>query len=190
MLRYLTAMSTFKAGVGPAILYPLIHAYPQIFSDDTETIRSKLKQLKIKGIAEKRIAAISETVPKFVKELYTLNDQDIHSAIQNYENKMRKLKTDHNPKISGKTFVITGFMMSTPQELEEYIWDNFGRIANKVDSSVTAVIANNIANISGKMVSAQSLGIPIYTKEEFIRSFNVPAEEVNIKVDEEMMYEA
>jgi DNA ligase (NAD+) len=74
----------------------------------------------------------------------------------------------------GKTFVITGKLekFNNRKELEEYIKDLGGRIASSVSKNTTALINNDINSGSSKNKKAKTLGIPIWTEEEFLKSVN------------------
>ncbi len=75
--------------------------------------------------------------------------------------------------IEGKTFVLTGFMGRNEIELEDYIYDNMGEYSDNVTSNTEALIAWNVANVTEKMLQAQTLGVAVYTIIEFKKRYEV-----------------
>lgn len=171
--RYLLALTTFKTRLGRNLVKKLIREYPDIFMDDTDIIMNTLKRVKIAGIGEKRREDVANSIPIFMKELYSLNKDDIKYAIDNQKKQAEKMKIGSNKMIKGKEFVFTGFMNKPPLDLEDYIWDNYGDIASTVTSNTEALICGNISNITPKMIQTQELSIPIYTLEEFIKIYDI-----------------
>lgn len=173
--RFLIALTTFKSKIGRALIKKLTRSYPDIFSDDTATILRKLKEQKIPGIGDKRRKDIAESIPIFMNELYSLNKADIKDALKHQKTRIAELKKKgFNSKIEGGAFVMTGFMGHPYLDLEDYLYENMADIVSSVTSSTRAVISAVVTNITPKMTHAQSLGVPVYSVEEFLKEFNVP----------------
>lgn len=191
LVRYMTAMTTLKAGIGQAIIRTATRVYPDIYEHSEEQILEKLtgkNPLKIPGVGPKRIPEIARGIPEFMTELRELNKEDIDYAIKYQKERLKKLaEKGYNPLIKGREFVLTGFMGNPPEDLVDYIWDHQGKVTGAVTSKVDALIANSVANVSDKMTHARSMGIPVYSKEEFLMAYNIPPDEVKIKISEDML---
>lgn len=177
MDRYFEAITTLKSSIGRKTLKTVIRYYPGILTATGKEIEAhfKKKENKIPGIGPKKIQGLIESIPKFRAELEELNKEDIQFALKYQEQKLKSLgKIGYNSKIKGKTFVMTGFLSKPDYELEDYIWDHWGNIGSTVTSDTTAVISANVANITGKMLKANELDIPVYTIEEFVKAFDAP----------------
>lgn len=70
--------------------------------------------------------------------------------------------------LEGKTFVITGKLMSMNRDsLKEKIEELGGKVTGSVSSKTSYLINNDSESTSSKNVSAKKLGIPIITEKEF-----------------------
>lgn len=78
--------------------------------------------------------------------------------------------TKTNNKISGKTFVITGKLVSykNRNELVNVIESNGGTVAGSVSSKTDYLINNDVSSTSGKNKKAKELNIPIISENDFI----------------------
>lgn len=78
--------------------------------------------------------------------------------------------TKANNKISGKTFVITGKLVSykNRNELVNVIESNGGTVAGSVSSKTNYLINNDVSSTSGKNKKAKELNIPIIGENDFI----------------------
>lgn len=175
--RYFEAITTLKMNVGRKTLKTAIRYYPGVLTASGSQITEHLgkKENKIPGIGPAKAKGLAESVPKFKKILMELDKSDIKHALTMEEKKIIELKkSGYNQRIKGHTFVTTGFLSHPDYDLEDYIWDHWGELSATVTSSTTAVISANIANITGKMLKANELGVPVYTIEEFLVAFNIP----------------
>lgn len=180
--RFLVAMTTFRAGIGPVIVKQLNRHYPNVFQDNSSTIAKNLNTIKIPGVGPKRKPEIAKMVPQFMEELYSLNKEDIKHAVEYQKKRLENIKKrGYNPLIQGGNFVLTGFMDHPPKELIDYIWDNWGDIAGNVDSKTRAVIVSHFSNVSSKVTKAHELGIKVYSLAEFVHIFKIPKSEVNVE---------
>jgi DNA ligase (NAD+) len=175
MDRYFVAITTFKTQIGRTLLKNVLRYYPDILTASKKEILTFLTKNKIPGIGPARKDALAESMPRFRDVLLDLNKEDIEFALKYQEKRLQKLKeTGYNKKIKGKTFVTTGFLNSPDYDFEDYIWDHWGDLASTVTSKTTAVISANVANITGKMLKAHDMGIPVYSMTEFVIAFDVP----------------
>ena len=75
--------------------------------------------------------------------------------------------------LEGESICITGRLIQhkNRDELVKRITDRGGKVVSGVSKNTTWLINNNVNSISSKNVTAQKLGIPIITEEEFINQF-------------------
>jgi len=172
--RYLIAITGVPLKVGRKLIKQLLQVFPDLLEVEytSQEISDKMKKLKkakkLPGFGPKRIATVSEEIPKLRKMLLDINEEDITVAMQEMTRKRSLLKTKgYDPKIQGKTFVLSGFMSSVPYELEDMIYDNMGTISSSVTSATSVLIVRSLGTITSKMEKAHQMGIPIMTEEEF-----------------------
>ena len=172
--RYLIAITGVPLKVGRKLIKQLLQVFPDLLEVEytSQEISDKMKKLKkakkLPGFGPKRIATVSEEIPRLRKMLLDINEEDISVAMSEMTRKRSLLKTrGYNPKIQGKTFVLSGFMSSVPYELEDMIYDNMGTISSSVTSATSVLIVRSLGTITSKMEKAHQMGIPIMTEEEF-----------------------
>lgn len=75
--------------------------------------------------------------------------------------------------LSNKVFVITGKLNNykNRDELKEIIEAAGGKVASAISRNTTVLINNDITSKSSKNISAQKLGIPVITEEEFCQKY-------------------
>lgn len=177
MDRYFEAFTKYRNSISRKTLKKILRSYPQLFTASQKQIIAYLSnpKNKIPGIGKAKIAGIAKTIPEFRKFLIKLNKKDIEYAYKHNEKRLAELeKKGYNPKIKNGLFVMTGFLGVPNYDLEDYIWDNWGDITTTVTSNTTAVITATVGNVTEKMIKAHLLGVPVYTVEEFVKTFNVP----------------
>lgn len=170
--RFFVAITTLKTRIGRNLLKTVTRYYPEIYQSSSQEIMEYLKKNKIPGIGPQRIKMLAESIPKFKDILIELNENDIKEAIKNNEERIKNLnKKGFDPNIENKDFCFTGFLGEIEYKTEDFIDDNRGNIVSTVTSSTTAVICANPANITGKMMKALELKVPVYTLLEFKQKF-------------------
>jgi NAD-dependent DNA ligase len=131
--RFIEASTTFESGIGRTLLKLLFKNIPNILDLSEEEIRKYFKTHKIPGFGAKRIENVATGIPKFRDYLNSFAKSDIEQSINNYLNKIKKIKEEgYNPLISNNTFVLTNMPFTTDYELEDYIYDNNGQFADVV----------------------------------------------------------
>ena len=113
----------------------------------------------------------------------------MHEAISNYdykelddivekflfvENNLVQRESNSNKQLNNLIFVITGKLKSfkNRDELKALIELHGGKVAGSVSKNTNYLINNDNTSNSAKNVSAQKLGIPVITEEEFIKIFD------------------
>ena len=189
MDRFIPASSTLELGIGRKLIKQLMRYYPTILDDDQATIKRMLTKKEIPGIGAKRITNIANNIPKFREFLYSLNEEDVRYAIEKDAERREKIASGgYNPKVRGRTFVLTGFFGKIDYELEDYIYDNLGNFSTAVTSSTEAVVSGNLLDVTSKMLAAQTLKVPVLSVEEFVKKYDIPyskfkSEESEIEIE-------
>ncbi len=70
--------------------------------------------------------------------------------------------------LSGSSIVVTGFR---DKELELFVESHGGKIGSAVSKNTTVVIARDPSDVSGKILKASTLGIPVITIEDFYNKY-------------------
>ena len=169
------AATTYFQGIGKKLIRSVMRGYPEIMEDDQETIKKKLLgPRKVHGIGPKRSDVISENFDRFKEFLFSLGKDDIKSALEYEKTRAENLeKSGYNEEVYKKKFVMTGFFGKIDLNFEDYMYDNFAEIVENVDKTVECVIAANASTATDKMISAQSIGISVYTLDEFISKYDI-----------------
>ncbi|MCR2048514.1 NAD-dependent DNA ligase LigA [Acetatifactor muris] len=81
--------------------------------------------------------------------------------------------------LSGLSFVITGSLNSfaSRSELKDLIEQKGGKVTGSVTGKTTCLINNDVASASSKNKKARDLGIPVLSEEDFIRKYEIQAQE-------------
>lgn len=125
--------------------------------------------ISLRNIGPKRANAFIEGLERF---RYFLDDfGEVEENNRRYFEELAR--TGGNPKIRGRTFVLTNLH---DEDLEDYLIDNGGIIANHVASNVEAVISGNEEDITEKMRQAFQNHVKVYTVEEFKDYYNISDE--------------
>jgi len=145
------------------------------------------------GIGKKRVESLLLAKPDIlkisdqntlVKEIMSVDGFSDITAIQVAKNmkyatllikKMKKYTTfKTETRISddmvNHKYVMTGFR---DKKLEEIITQRGGKMVSSISKNTTALIisVNPTGKPTGKFLKAQELGIPVYTKEDFVKKF-------------------
>lgn len=78
-----------------------------------------------------------------------------------------------NNSLAGETIVITGRLnlYKNRNDLQKAIEDRGGKVASSVSKNTNWLINNDISSTSNKNVTAERLGVPIITEQEFFNIF-------------------
>ena len=178
--------ATFKSGLARVLLKQLFKEFPRILDYSEDEIKEAFKKKKVPGFGAKRIENVATNIPAFRKYIDSFAKEDIKKSINNYIEKIENLKKNgYNPKINGKTFVLTQMPFTTDYELEDYIYDNQGNFSSTVTSKTEAVISGNVESISKKMEAASKLGVNVLYLQEFSLRYDVPLKKFLQKETEE-----
>lgn len=147
------------------------------------------------NIGVKRVELIFDSIPNFAKLIPKLSKEEIKSKIieiegfsditasqianhakwvpifllkiKPYVTFKKKIRVSNN--LQGYKIVFSGFR---DKEMEKQIELNGGKVTGSVTGNTSAVIVQNKGGkLTGKPLKAQELGVPVYSKEEFIEEF-------------------
>ena len=156
----MAASSLFGQGVGVKTMKALIQSFPDIMTEYKKTSRDELfdKINDIEGFSDITTNKIIANLKFFelflnkTKGLITVQEK-VKAAAQN---------------MVGTKFVFSGFRN---KEMEEQIEARGGSVVSSVSKNTAGVVTNNKNLTTGKIGKAKTLGVPIYTPEEFIKKY-------------------
>lgn len=167
LYRLMLASNTFGGtSLGKTLLRYIAISIPDFLTYE-EDLYPRL--INLRNIGPKRANAFIEGLDRF---RYFLDDfNEVEENNRRYFEELAR--TGGNPKIRGRIFVLTNLQ---DEDLEDYIIDNGGTIANHVTDNVEAVISGNEEVITEKMQQAFKNHVKIYTVEEFKEHYNISDE--------------
>lgn len=152
----LGAASVFGFGVGRKRVIALMTDIPDLLTAKKKGLKKRI--LEVEGFSEIMAQKVYE---------------NIDSAVEFVDNISKFVSFTEDTRVSdvlvGQKFVFSGFRS---KELEKDIIDRGGKIVSSVSKKTNGIVVNNKdSKQSTKVVKAESLGIEIYTKEEFIKKY-------------------
>jgi DNA ligase (NAD+) len=150
------ACGVFGFGVGRKRVIALMTDIPDLLTRKRKGLKKRV--LEVEGfseiMADKVVANIDYAV-QFIDEI---------SKYVSFLDDTRVSDT-----LVGLKYVFSGFRS---KELEQHIEDRGGKIATSVSKKTSGmIVASKSGKPTGKVAKAESLGIPVYTKEEFTEKF-------------------
>ena len=163
-----TTLPRFLFGLGiPGIGVANAKVLAKAFDHDIEKIRkaSAAELSEVEGIGD---IMASDIMSYFAD---AENNRKIDAVLADLNIEVPVNTSEQN--MAGLTFVITGSLndFENRNALKEVIEERGGKVAGSVSSKTTALINNDATSSSSKNKSAQSLGIPIMTEEEFVNTY-------------------
>jgi NAD-dependent DNA ligase len=152
----LGASSVFGFGVGRKRVIALMTDIPDLLTAKKKGLKKRI--LEVEGFSEIMAQKVYE---------------NIDSAVEFVDEISKFVSFTEDTRVSdvlvGQKFVFSGFRS---KELEQDIIDRGGKIVSSVSKKTNGIVVNNKdGKQSTKVVKAESLGIKIYTKEEFIKKY-------------------
>jgi DNA ligase (NAD+) len=175
----------FGEGLGSRKINEVIKIYPDILNmkDDSEE-KIKKKILEVPGFSNILATKFSENLKSFVEFLEELRESCSYDL--SFEHKKGKInkKNDMSEEeeeeeeeeekavdMSNQKIVMTGFRSAA---ITDFVEKNGGKISTSVSKNTTLVIyAETEKGDSGKLTKAQELQIPIITRSEFEKRYNI-----------------
>tara|TARA_Y100000389_G_scaffold186465_1_gene206842 strand:+ start:478 stop:2433 length:1956 start_codon:yes stop_codon:yes gene_type:complete len=152
----LGAASVFGFGVGRKRVIALMTDIPDLLTAKKRGLKKRI--LEVEGFSEIMAQKVYENVDSAVEFV-----DEISKFVSFTED------TRVSDVLVGQKFVFSGFRN---KELEQDIIDRGGKIVSSVSKKTNGIVVNNKeGKQSTKVVKAESLGIEIYTKDEFIKKY-------------------
>ena len=172
LAKIMTASNIFGHSIANEKTKVILENYPNVLLDKISD-NEKIEKIKdIKGMAQKTSELFVKNIPKFMEFLeetklsYKLEQSKIKSINKNtsvVSSENNIIHTDH--ELYKRQIVFTGFR---DDQLIKKLEDEYSvKISNSVSKNTYLVLAKNPDDSSSKVVKAQSLNIPVMTKEEF-----------------------
>jgi NAD-dependent DNA ligase len=170
-------------GIGERKLKDLVRSIPDILNDDVYKNKKKLKEriLDTDGFSDITADKIINGIVPFVKfikavQKYYPFDYKVDTKAKKKKNtKNTKGKSTKNTKnTKGKSkydvtkVILTGFR-DGDGTIGDYLDDNDGKLVTSVSKKTTLIVADDINSTSSKVTKGKSLGIPVISKEEFMK---------------------
>lgn len=154
------ASSLFGQGIGVKKMKALVQGFPNILTEYKKIDREELyeKINSIEGFSDITTKKIVDNIAYF--DLFLQKTKGLITV-------QAKIKTS-SQNLAGMKFVFTGFR---DKKMEEQIETQGGSIVSAVSSKTSAVITNDKNSTTGKIGKAKTLGIPIYTPDEFAKKY-------------------
>lgn len=156
----LGASGIFSFGVGRKRMDMLLLDYPNLLDMPDKYNKKEIKKkiLSVEGFSDIMADKIVENLK---------NSKKFITKLSKYATFKEEKRVSSDMK--GHKYVMTGFR---DKKLEEDIAERGGKTTSSVSKNTTAlIVAVKGAKLSGKSAKAESLGIPIYEKSEFVRKF-------------------
>jgi NAD-dependent DNA ligase len=164
LYRLMSASNLFGRGMGIKRIKSILDVYPDIMNKQWNTNILKQNIINIDGFDDITASQFSNNLNRFKKffnDLNTVIDID-HLLIVK-----KKDKTKDN-KLNNMKIVFTGFR---DNNLEQQIEDKGGKVSSSVSKNTNLVVYVPTNKLSSKIKKAQSLDIPIITKDDFIKQY-------------------
>jgi len=160
LVDLMNGSNIFGAGFGERKLGMILKVYPNI-------LELKLTRLKIIEIVKGIEGFDDKTATKFADGIKDFKEFLNNLGIE-YKNKYKEQKI--GTKFKDQHIVFTGFRN---KEWEELVASEGGKIVNSVSKNTTLVVCADINETSSKLFKAKELKIPIMTKENFMKKYNL-----------------
>jgi NAD-dependent DNA ligase len=155
----LGACGVFGFGIGRKRVISLMTDIPDILSAPRKGLKKRI--LEVEGFSEIMADKVLENID------YAVEFIDSISPYVSFEQEKRVSNT-----LVGKKFCFSGFRS---KDLEQEIEDRGGKTVTSVSKKTSGIIvASKDGKQSSKVLKANSYGIPVYTKEEFIKTIISP----------------
>lgn len=171
-IELMGASNVFSRGFSRKRLAGIVEAYPDAFDLTIPESERRQGLLAVPGLASKTVDKFITNLPlyyQFAEEnklptpSLTVQKEPVNENITIPEN----IQND-GPSLAGVRVLFTGFR---DKELEQRIKARGGEIASSVNKKLSVLIIKDRVKSSTKVKKAESLGIPIMTRDEFIATY-------------------
>jgi NAD-dependent DNA ligase len=159
----MSASNIFGRGFGQRKTELIMKNYPNVL-DSQE--RDPMKVAKIDGMAKKTAEEFVSHIPAFIEFLRECHLEHKLTRLEPVNPINETMDTSHT--LYEKSVITTGFRS---KELEERLKKVGAKIGSSVNKSTFAVIVKDKESTSGKSQEARTLGIPVFTEDEFVAKY-------------------
>ena len=111
-----------------------------------------------------------------MKKILNFDYTEIDNAIEygiNFIERDKEETVNEDNSLKDITFVVTGKLKSFKNRdaISEYITSRGGKVTGSVTKKTNYLINNDKNSTSAKNITAQKLGVPIITEEDFLKNF-------------------
>ena len=110
-------------------------------------------------------------------EILEFNYSQIDEAVENGISFIEKNeeKSENENSLKDMTFVVTGKLKTFKNRdaITEYIAARGGKVTGSVTKKTNYLINNDNTSTSAKNLTAQKLGVPVITEEDFLKIFDI-----------------
>lgn len=157
--QLMAASGVFGFGIGEKKLRKLLLQYPEILKvymkKGSDDVKNKL--LTLEGFSDKTADKIIDGIPAFFIFLRAIKPYIQIKKQQVVQQRFKDMK-----------IVMTGFR---DQGLQEIIENEGGQVTTSVSKNTSMVIAANPHESTGKAKTARSLGVQVFSRDEFNKKF-------------------
>lgn len=166
LVSVLGASGIFGQGIGTRKLKPLFNEIPDILELHKNISREEMlsRIINVQGFSDK-------TALKIISGLSSaeqFRDRLMERGVTFSGNVVANANIQTTSPLSGTKIVFSGFR---DKDLSKIIVDNGGQTTDSVSKNTTCVVVKIKGENTGKEAKAISLGIPVYTKEEFVNMY-------------------
>ena len=169
LVQLMSASNIFGRGFSEKKLELILEAIPDIIISK-DSLEKKAELVKnIKGMAEKTAIAFVVKIPDFIAFLEKCGPGLLNKKIM--EEKINVVVKDTLHPLFGKTIVITGFRDALLQESLLTLGAKLGSSVSKNTFVLIIKDSDSSFEKSGKILDAESLGIPVMNISKFKKTF-------------------
>ena len=157
--KVMAASNKLGHGLGEERFKQVMSEYPNLLTDYNKWSKSEFIEniKKLNGWEDKTSTLFVNNFDDFIK---------FYNSIKKYITIMKETKSSKSDKMSGITFVLSGFRDNS---LQSKIEDMGGKIGSGVNKNTSYLVVKDIDEITEKVKKAKSLGIKIISKDELIK---------------------
>jgi DNA ligase (NAD+) len=173
-ITLMIASNQLGRGFGVRKLKPILEAFPAMLTD--RYIPSQAELVALQGIEAKSASVLRKGLPafwRFVDEngLKKCMVSKGKEAVQEMA-APPQVSTRLQKNVKDNTYVFTGFR---DVELEAILTEHGAKVVTSVSKKVTCVVAKDPSDDSGKITKARELGIPVMSRDDFMRFLGLGA---------------
>ena len=157
LVTLMKATNIFGRGLAERKMAPIIEAYPDILTCEEPFTTKVQKVISVRGMAKKSAEAFVSHIPAFLEFIK-------RSHLLKKLAEVPKKTCDPTHPLFNKKYVFTGFR---DKELEDFIRNHGGDVVSTINANITALIAKDLQDTTGKAEMARTMNVPILRVDTF-----------------------